>query len=340
MKMKNDKISNDEIRKLIQKYRSGRLTHTELIRLRQCLMEISNEEVSDYFENEKNTETSDVLLNDIDILGKTSSLISRIRRENNHTKSAFAFYKVAAVLVGLLLAGAVFLYYSNNHFNSYKTYISQDTEVVTREAEQVTISLPDGSKIKLHPNSNLKYSLINFNKKGRKISFNGYGEFSICKNPESPFTLNSEKLEIQVLGTEFDLLAREDGNEAMIYLKSGSIEAKSEISGESVSVEPKQLVILDYATGHFKTQYIDNYKMVQGTFRGDMVFSDTPFCEIIKVIESNHNIMISYDEELFKNKAFTGYLPSDNLDEVFLIIENAYNVTIESTSKKGEFTLR
>ncbi|MFA5713210.1 MAG: FecR family protein [Bacteroidales bacterium] len=106
--------------------------------------------------------------------------------------------------------------------------------VTTPTGERALMVLPDGSKVYLTSNSYLKYPST-FSEDKREVSLVGRGYFEVSKS-EVPFIVNTSNLEIEVLGTTFDVESR-NKNENVILVE-GSVKVNS-ITGSKI-IKPNQ----------------------------------------------------------------------------------------------------
>lgn len=89
--------------------------------------------------------------------------------------------------------------------------------------ELKTITLPDGSLVKLNANSSLKLS-DDFNKKDRHVQLTGEGYFTVSHNAAKPFIIHTKKMDVKVLGTSFNVKAYPDDHTFETSLIRGSVE--------------------------------------------------------------------------------------------------------------------
>lgn len=91
---------------------------------------------------------------------------------------------------------------------------------------RANLTLPDGSKIWLNAESKLKYSR-NFNNEEREVYLEGEGFFDIVHlESESPFVVRTSGIDIQVLGTSFNVKCYSNEKTIETTLVKGSIELK------------------------------------------------------------------------------------------------------------------
>lgn len=116
--------------------------------------------------------------------------------------------------------------------------------VVTPNGGQYRVILPDGSKVWLNAASSLTYP-ENFSDAERRVKMTGEVYFEIAKvtnrsDKRVPFFVETDKQEIQVLGTQFNVNAYKDEPYSYTTLVEGSVKVTSAITGKSVQLKPGQ----------------------------------------------------------------------------------------------------
>ncbi len=81
--------------------------------------------------------------------------------------------------------------------------------MITPKGGQYQLILPDGSKVWLNSASSLKYPAI-FNGQKREVELDGEAYFEIKENKSMPFNVKTNKVEVTVLGTRFNLNCYKD----------------------------------------------------------------------------------------------------------------------------------
>ena len=140
----------------------------------------------------------------------------RIRRERQLQWRRWA-QRAAAILAIPLLLSTLYLYYNADRQDEM-SFI----EVRTNPGMITTIVLPDSSRVWLNSESYLKYP-VRFAKNERNVILQGEGYFSVRKNVDSRFTVQTPyHTQIQVLGTEFNVEAYEKEKNRSIGMCSSS----------------------------------------------------------------------------------------------------------------------
>lgn len=87
-----------------------------------------------------------------------------------------------------------------------------------------SLVLSDGSKVWLNSESELEY-LASFSTKERRVKLKGEGYFEIAKDPERPFIVETNLMEVRAVGTAFSVKSYTD--EPKVILTEGKIEVTS-----------------------------------------------------------------------------------------------------------------
>ena len=97
--------------------------------------------------------------------------------------------------------------------------------------------LSDGTKVWLNADSKIKYP-VSFGQDKREVSLRGEGYFEVAKDSTRPFIVSTDKMDVRVLGTTFDVNTYEDEGKSFVVLVEGLVEVsagKGECSAQNVS---------------------------------------------------------------------------------------------------------
>ena len=123
--------------------------------------------------------------------------------------------KVAASV--LLLLGSFYWY------DNYRTaQLAQTFQCVYVPAgNRTNIQLPDGTNVWLNANTSLRYPMV-FSKTRREIQLDGEGYFEVAKD-KKPFIVQTNKYDVEVLGTTFNVEAYKDKSDFRTMLYEGKV---------------------------------------------------------------------------------------------------------------------
>src|SRR5690606_21391749 len=90
--------------------------------------------------------------------------------------------------------------------------------------KQFDLVLSDGTQVKLNSGSSIKYPVQFLPGNNRKVFLMGEAYFEVAKDTEHPFIVNVDDMEVQVLGTQFNLSYYPEDGEITTVLVEGSVE--------------------------------------------------------------------------------------------------------------------
>lgn len=318
--------ADTRLEELVGKFRSHTLTPDELAEFREIIARMPDDEVAETFSRYGDSDISEIPAESFE------RIIAGIRAKTAHRhKPQFLsvlrrFTAVAAVMTLPLIGVIVWLVVNMGQYSKYRQMLASDTEITTSEGESATLRLPDGSEAIVRSDSRLAYSMRDFNDRERVVSGAGELQLEVTPAADRPFVLKSPGLEVKVLGTRFSLTAREGAASAMLYLESGSVEMKSTASGETVVIKPNELATMNYTTGRFTIENMDNQNDARARLRGDISFAGAPLTTVIDTLAKTYDKQLVYTETDVADKTFTGYLPGTDMTEAVEIICQIFNL--------------
>ena len=94
--------------------------------------------------------------------------------------------------------------------------------LATPNGGKYQLILPDGSKVWLNAASSIHFPTI-FTGKERRVTVTGEAYFEVAKNAAMPFKITVKDMEVEVLGTHFNVMAYDDENSMNTTLLEGSV---------------------------------------------------------------------------------------------------------------------
>ena len=141
-----------------------------------------------------------------------------VRRPFRHP-GVWGYILSCAVSLALFILGLT-LY--QNHRPAPPEHLAIET-VTAPAGKTIDLYLADGTAVSLNANSTLR--ILPSDKEGRREVFlDGEGYFSVARDEKRPFLVHTGKLNIKVLGTEFNLNASSKSERWELALASGSVE--------------------------------------------------------------------------------------------------------------------
>ena len=159
-----------------------------------------------------------------EVLAKIESEIEQLEKKTSKTgkisldRPIISYLKYAAVLIIVFFLS--FLTHRYTTTESETPAISY-VEKVSPPGKKITTLLPDGTTVKLNSGSKIIIP-SHFSGKKREVVLFGEAFFDVKRDEEKPFVIKTADLEVEVLGTSFDVKAYSDGTTQQVAVRSGS----------------------------------------------------------------------------------------------------------------------
>lgn len=98
--------------------------------------------------------------------------------------------------------------------------------ITTPRGGQYQVILPDGTKVWLNSASSLSFPTY-FTGTARQVEITGEAYFEVTKNPAMPFKVKTNRADIEVLGTHFNVMAYDDETVMKTTLLEGAVNITS-----------------------------------------------------------------------------------------------------------------
>ena len=321
----------NDIEGIIIRSFDGTATENELLVLKEWLKE-SSDNKAQYF-TLKDTWDTGLSFNN-QYAGKAwSEFVRKIGYKKKVKTLLFEIGKIAAV-AALVLAVS---YFYTNH-TTQESQAEQLAKVSVPNGSQSTVTLPDGSLVKLNAGSELIYP-TSFNKEKRQVTLIGEGYFDVNHNPEHPFIVSIDDIEVKVLGTQFNVMGYADLDRIETTLISGKVvlNQKNQETSDGIVLQPGQKAI--YEKGAISVQRVDISQATAWTRQG-FDFKNTAFIELVKRLERWYGVEIIIEEEDFKDIKFTGkFRNSETIWQVLDAVKMVTPIKYKSRETKIYITL-
>lgn len=189
--------------------------------------------------------------------------------------------------------------------------------ITTPVGSNYQVVLSDGTRVWLNAKSSIKFPAV-FEGAERRVELSGEAYFEVAHNKKQPFVLSAKDMDIQVLGTHFNVSAYHDDDVVTASLLEGAIKANYKTS--SLFLKPGKQALLKKGATEMSSQNFDAEEVMDWK-DGYFIFRNEPIHEIMKKISRWYHIDVSYQDNLSK-EAFGGkYLKSSSLKELLSSLE-------------------
>lgn len=212
---------------------------------------------------------------------------------------------------------------------------SQSWQTIETFANKTEITLSDGSQISLNAYTKLRYPK-KFDDGIRKVELSGEAFFKVAKDAKRPFIIAAKDAEIKVLGTSFNVFARDNIKGVSVVVSTGAVSLSSLTNkteriilsiGEEGNLSQNGLLKYEAKDINYlswKTQLID--------------FRNSSLSEVIKVLNNTYTANITLYNEDLANLKLTSKYDHINLDTIIRTVCLAFDLKRED--KNGQIILK
>jgi ferric-dicitrate binding protein FerR (iron transport regulator) len=228
------------------------------------------------------------------------------RQAIHHTRQSARRRWLTAAAIILLVASLSFSYLR----------LRRGGEISTAYGEIREQQLPDGTEITVNANSKIIYSSGWQDGKDREVWLKGEAFFHVSKTPaKSRFIVHTDRFDIIVTGTQFNVLSR--SGHANVMLKEGSIIIHTPDDKE-MKMLPGDFLAFGSDTPEKRTVRPDS---VLAWKEHRLLFDNTPLKQLVTIIDDQYGVRVRLDNEATGNQTISGILPNDNLDVLLQALE-------------------
>lgn len=269
------------------------------------------------------------MIDHVDVPGAFVKVNNRLPRENSRRLYLRYVSNIAAILFLPLLLLAIWQYYSSSEKLSGDQISMQ--QITSPPGTRSQIVLPDGSKVWLNAESTIRFP-IPFSGKTRNVSLIGQAFFSVQKNPEVPFIVKADNVQVKVLGTRFDVNAYPDMEKIGVVLARGKISLTTEnqdhTSSKSVILHPGERAVVGRQSGEVQLsdENIDKYI---AWHNGRLVFDETPMKEVARQLELWYGVKVIIKDPEILNYHFSTTFENESLYQVLELLKLSSPIEID-----------
>ena len=225
--------------------------------------------------------------------------------------------------------------------------IAKKSEISTKYGSKTTLVLPDGTKVWVNAGSKLAYD-ESYGVKLREVSLLGEAFFDVVKNSEKPFIIHTDKMDIKVLGTAFNVRCYPNEKKTETSLIRGRIEVTiRNRPTEKIYLNPNEkLTLLNdeivaapeirevkkikaatehteplVAIGHLTYEPVDNTVIETSWVDNKLVFRGETFEEVALKMERWYGVKITIADESLRQAHLTGSFELETVDQALAALQ-------------------
>ena len=191
------------------------------------------------------------------------------------------------------------------------------------------VVLADGTLINLNAGSSLRYPNAFKTEENRAVFLTGEAYFQVSHDEKRPFVVHTNDLEIEVLGTHFNVQAYPDETMSNAVLVNGLVQVRRISSGEDkVVLKPGMKALYTQSSNSLEVTSV-NTATYTAWIKGQLYFDQIRFSQIARVLERKFDVQINIDNEVLKNELFTAKFNAETLDQILKSFNESYSFSYE-----------
>ncbi len=206
-----------------------------------------------------------------------------------------------------------------------------NTEVTmsVSNGQKADIILADGTKVYINSDSRIVYDNT-YNKKTRMVSLEGEAYFEVAKDKEKPFIVKANGINVQALGTSFNIRAHKDDKSVAVILISGKV--KVDDGRHEAYMKPNERLVCNLTNGQFEKSELHPNASNLLWRSNELALYGESFEEICTMLTRMYNCKFIFKNEKAKQYTYHGIIKNGSLNNVLEYISQAggINYKIES----------
>lgn len=337
------KFSSNDFDELMPGYLSGDLSAEDRAKMEQW--RASSLENEEYYRDSLKAWESMSLLQEMEQFNSFDALRS-INSRLIDSKSTIWINRIkllAAIFVLPLLAYSGYVTWNNLSLKkSLLEHVVMQT-ITSRQGMVSQFELADGTKVWLNSGSALEFP-TSFPGGYRDVKLKGEAYFEVSKMKNKPFRVNADELNVEVLGTSFDVINYTNEKTAEVILVEGTVNLLVNRGGEQSNggmLSPGQLGVYSDETGKVSTQVVNVDKYIAWR-DGNLIFRDDKMEEVVKRLSRWFNVEIFINDPEIKAYIYKATFRNENLMQVLNLLKISapidFRITERNALPNGEFS--
>lgn len=205
-------------------------------------------------------------------------------------------------------------------------------QLVVPLGKRSSIIFPDGTKLWLNSGSTAIYP-VEFSEKKREIFIEGEAYLDVSHDKDRPFIVKTEKMDVRVLGTSFNICAYPEDKMFNTVLVKGIVKASFR-NHKDCMLKPNQMISYDQKTNTVNLKKVDVFEYISWK-DGWLLCNSLSLEKVFIRLSRYYNREIVFGDNKARLFQLSGKLDlKENLDQVLHIIESTVPVNIENRNKQ------
>lgn len=215
------------------------------------------------------------------------------------------------------------LVYSNTYSNGKLVY----NTLKIPYGKKFEVQLSDGTVIHLNAGTSLRYPVQFLKNQNRQVYLTGEAYFEVSKDKAHPFTVNTQEVNVEVLGTKFNVNSYTEDISTDVVLVEGkvSLYKDKKTTENQVYLSPgikgsnlrgQQKIVTEAVNTDYYTAWV----------QGSLVFKNASFESIIKKLERHYNVTFINKNKTLGKEIFNARFDNEPIEVVLKYFSDSYAI--------------
>lgn len=257
-------------------------------------------------------------------------------RQKTEKKKPATRYLWMSMKIAAVVAVLAFIIY--REYRYYRLEHSTDMQAVTVPAGQrANLILADGTTVWLNSNSTLKYPANGFHSKNRKVTLEGEGYFEVTHDEKHPFIVETEKYDIRVLGTTFNVSAYSNSDMFETSLIEGKVTVYQPDTQNEIVLKPNEKVEVRDGKLYKEAFTSDNDFLWR---MGIYSFKNEPLETVFKKLEQYYEVRIINNNKEIASCQCTGkFRQKEGIEHVMKVLQKYVKFNYMQDDEKNQIII-
>jgi len=264
-----------------------------------------------------------------DIVIWQTSPVDKAEQASKEKKSVWSWkliYTEVLKIAAVLLVAVLVSRFLSPDYKSENSIAMQIIHVPAGQRAEIT--LVDGTKVWLNAKTTFTFPNY-FSENSRNVTLDGEGFFDVSANKLKPFIVKTEKYDIKVLGTKFNLMAYSGKGIFETSLLEGLVEVHRSDGSKGILIKPNERIFQEN-NRLVVSPIIDSTHFLWK--EGIISFNDESFPEMVNKLELYFDLHIEIKNDKILNYRCTGkFRTKDGVEHILKVLKlsNKFNYWID-----------
>ncbi len=189
------------------------------------------------------------------------------------------------------------------------------------------VQLSDGTLVHLNAGTSLRYPVQFVKNQNRQVYLLGEAFFEVEKDKEHPFNVNTQNVNVEVLGTKFNVDTYSENISTDVVLVEGKVSLyKDQKTKENqVYLKPGEKGSNEKGQSKITTEQV-NTEYYTAWVKGSLVFKNASFDAIIKKLERRYNVTFINRNKTLGREIFNARFDNEPIEVVLKYFSDSYAI--------------